>query len=221
MANKTTYGLTWARSANGGKDCPAPEEWPVATGYQATVQGGTAVDLNVGDVVKRTSGGTLALAEGTEITSYPSPAADIAVGVIVGFKPYFDGQVMVPTNFLPGGTVYGTNLSRQSKALVVPLQNGVWQLDCDENSTAATIAAYQLLVGENVDFVNKNVAVAPNGVVKADPQIDISTHAVTVTLRFRIYGLAQSLDSDNATETHFKLLLVANSYADAPNTVGV
>lgn len=221
MANRVDYGFKWVRANNGGKECPAPERWPVATGYQAAVNGGTNVDLNVGDVVKRLGTGFLALAEGTEIATYPTAPGDISLGIIVGFDDFFDGTVLQPTNVLPGGTAYGTNLDRQSHAYVVPAIAGVWQVDCDENTTATTIPLYQALVGERVDMVNTNTATDPSGTVKADPQIDISTHAVTVTLRWTIYGLSQSQDSLDPSAVNFKLLLTANSYADAPNTVGV
>ncbi len=80
MANRVDYGFKWIRAVNGGKECPAPERWPVASGYQGAIQGGTNVDLHVGDVVKRLSTGYLSLAEGTEITGYAGTPADIPVG---------------------------------------------------------------------------------------------------------------------------------------------
>lgn len=222
MANRVDYGFRWTRANNGGKECPPPEKWPIATGYQGAVQGGTNVDLHAGDVVKRLPTGYISLAEGTEITGYSGTPADIPLGIIVGFAPYFDGTVLQPTNFLPGGTAYGTNFKRQSFAFVVPAQSGVWEVDIDTAAAAHdTYAEYLAFVGERVDFVNSNTAVAPNGVVKADPQVDISTHATTATLRWTIFNLSPSQDSLDFAGENFKLLLIANSYADAPNTVGV
>lgn len=218
MANRAENGFKFVRGINGSRDTPEPEQWPIASGYQGAIQGGGNVDVNVGDLVKRLSTGYLSIAEGTEITSYnPGTVnADIPVGVVVGFSPYFDGTVMQPTSVLPGGTVYGTNFTRQSFALVVPIQSGIWSINVDENTTATTYAAYLALVGQRVDFVNTNATAT-----EAGPRIDISGHATTVTHRFTIYGLSPSQNDLDYSAVDMSILVTANGYADAPNTVGV
>ncbi len=227
MPNRYKYGARWVRGRNGAKACPPPEKWPIASGYQAVVQGGNSVDLNPGDIVKRLSTGFLALAEGTEITGYNPPTvdADIAVGVIIGFQNFFDGQVLQPTDRLPGGTVYGTNLTRQSHALVVPLEASIWSIASDVTGAPTTQAAWQALVGQRVDFVNSDDRTGSTGVAAATPEIDISTAAVGATLQYTIFGLDPSEDNldflGTTTGEGFRLLIVANSYADAPNTVGI
>ena len=221
MANRYKYGFKWVRAVNGGKACPDPERWPIASAYQATIQGGNAVNVNPGDVVKRLSTGYLAIAEGTEITGYAGTPANIPLGVVAALEPYFDGKVMAPTNTLPGATTYGTNFARQSFALVVPIQAGVWSVAIDTAAAAHdTYAEYLAFVGERVDFVNSDDRTL-DGVAAATPEIDISTHATTATLRFTIFGLDESQDNQDYAGASFRLLLTANSYADAPNTVGV
>ena len=175
----------------------------------------------MGDVVKRLGSGYVSLAEGSEKTNYNPGTidADIPVGVIVGFTPYFDGVDMRPTNVLPGGTTYGTNFSRQSFALIVPLEAGVWSVAVDATSTSYdTYAEWLAVIGETIDMVNSD------GVTdKAEPELDLATiaDAVSVSQIFRIYGLDVAQDNQDYAAAGFRLLVTANRYADAPNTAGV
>lgn len=221
MANRVKYGAVWARAKGGGKACPDPERVPIASAYQGAIQGGTNVDLNVGDIVKRLATGYYSIAEGSEITSYnPGTVdADIPFGVIVGFDAYWDGEVMKPTNFLPGATTYGTNFKRQSFAYVVPFNAGIWSIALDATSASFdTYAELLAVVGQNIDIVNSNGVT-----LKAEPELDLATiaDANSLTVRYRIVGLDPSLDNQSFATTSFRLLVQANSYADAPNTVAV
>jgi hypothetical protein len=179
------------------------------------------VDVNVGDVVKRLATGYLSIAEGSEKTSYnPGTVdADIPVGVVVGFEPYYNGTDMTPTNKLPGGTTYGTNFTRQSVALVVPIENAIWSVAVDATSASYdTYAEWLAVVGETIDMVNSD------GITdKAEPELDLATiaDAVSVSQIFRIYGLDVSRGNRDYDAAGFRLLVTANRYADAPNTAGV
>ena len=226
MANRYKYGYRWNRGFNGEVACPRGERRAIASGYQGAIQGGSNVDLNVGDVVKILADGTIAIAEGSEITSYNPGTVDTddPIGVIIGFEEYFDGQVMQPTNRLPGGTVYGTNEDRRSYAFVVPVNAGIWSVAIDTAAAAHdTKAEYLNLIGLNVDFVNSNdrkvgQASATNA---ATPELDISTAAVGVTIGFRIYNLDLAQDNTDYAGASYRLLVTANRFTGAPNTVGL
>ncbi len=216
MPNRVQYGATWSVAANGGKACPAPLQLPVATAYQAAINGGGNVDLNIGDIV-RIVNGFIELADGSE----GAGGGESIYGVIVAVRPFFDttiGQVgaLKPTNRLPGGTVYGTNLDRQSLVQVVPMDAGIWEMDCDDNVTATTLAAYQALVNENVDFINTEDA----ALAKAQPRLDISGHG-TPTAQLRITNVSPTLNNQDFSDTFVKLWVRVNeSQETAYTTVG-
>lgn len=206
MADNTHfYGFQWDNGAN-GRECPNPVTRVVATGYQATNDGaGFSVDLNAGDPVKLVSDGTVALAN----------TGDAVWGIIIGFNPYWDGTRMVPTKKLPGGTAWGTVEPRRSEVLVVPVDHGqVWRLDCDDKTTATTEAAYRAFVGENVtvDCPGDN---SDTSNPKADPIIDISDHATTASLVWRIEGISQTLENKDFSGLYVKLLLKINKAQSA------
>jgi hypothetical protein len=164
------------------------------------------VDLNVGDPVKLVSDGTVALAA----------AGDSIYGVITGVAPYYDGTTMVFNNKLPGGTTYGSVLERTSYVYVLPVAGLVFEVDCDENTTATTQAAYTAFIEENCDLSLNADATTK----QARPLLDISTH-VTTTAQWRIYDLSRRIDQD-FSGTRVKLLVVCNEVQQAPYvTTGV
>lgn len=200
--NEIRYGFRWQKGFGSRTDCE-PFRAFVATGYQAA-PGAVNVDLNVGDVVKRVSDGSVSLCV----------AAEAPYGVIVGIAPYYDTSLgaMKIGNSLPGGTAWGTLTERQSVVWVVPVANQVFEADCDDNVTATTLAGYQAFYGENVELsIN---AVAP----RANPRVDISLHATTNTLMWRILEVAPRVNQD-FTGNYVKLLVTANIAQQAPYTV--
>lgn len=202
MANNThKYGFRWARDFNGGRDCPAGIEYTVADSYQGQADDdATSVDLNIGDPVKMVSTGTVALAQSTE---------DV-FGIIVGVLPYWNGTAMTPTSRLPGATTGGGLLERKSRVLVVPVQEGLWECDVDENTTATTEAAYLAFIFENVDHTcagDTTNASRP----KADPRLDISGHNTTNTLGWQIMGISKSLENMDFSGTNVKLIVKCNN----------
>ena len=183
--NTGKYGIRWTRAGN-GMECPDPIEKTVAASYQATNDGaGFNVDLNAGDPVKLVSDGTIALALTTEAVW----------GVIVAFKPYWTGEFLKPSPRLPGATNWGTIRERRSIALVVPVDGSqIWEMDCDDKTTATTEAAYEAFEGENCTFVipgNQTDSSKPS----ADPKIDISLHATTASLHLRLHKLSMTMEN--------------------------
>ena len=125
MANNTAlYGFRWQRSRFNLHEIT--ERMYVASAYQAA-PGAVNVDLRPGDPVIKVSDGTVALAA----------AGNATYGIIAGIGQYFDGDVMRPGGpALPGGTTWGTNRERVSVVHVVPAAGHVFEIDCDDNTTA-------------------------------------------------------------------------------------
>lgn len=214
MANNPhSYGLRWVRSLS-GKPQPDMVRVPIASGYAPTV-GGTGVGLHVGDPIQIASTGYGTICVGSEGTQ------SIIYGVIHSFDPIFDGSVMQPRNFFASGSgVYSTNYSRQSWMNVIPVVDQVFEVDCDENTTAILYATYLSYFGENADMIL--VADTTNAAdPKADPKLDISSHNTTNTLQWRILDVSRKVYQDYSG-TNVSLQVTCNKVQQAPyNTTGV
>lgn len=198
MANNThKYGFRWSTAYNGGKSCPAPERWSIATGTDFTDDNANSVKLSIGDVVKIVATGDIDICEDTA-----SP-----YGVVVGFEPYWDGEVMKPTSSIPNQHAWGTIEARRPWALVVPVTAGAWEADVDDNTSATTFAAYQATVGENVNHFSAGNTAAGT----ADPRIDISTHDQTAALDWRILAVSRTAENKDFSGTNVKLIVTANT----------
>lgn len=200
--NSVQYGFKWSVAYN-GKPCPSPIEMFVDTAESFDVSGGGAnCDIGAGDLVRIKSTGGLEQADGTEAT------AQAAFGVVVGVssRGYWDGSVMKPSSTLPSDVAWGTLLERQSRLLVVPVDAGVWECIVDEATTATTEAAYQAFVGENVDHVLTGATA--NG--RLTPKLDISTHATTSTLIWRIVGISPTAANQDFSGANVRLLVRPN-----------
>jgi hypothetical protein len=204
MNNKAEYGFRWAFAANGGRPMPAPEPMLIATGEAFNVTGGAqGVNLRQGDLVIKLSTGGVTLNPGAETTP------TIPYGVVQAFpNGYYDSTtgVMKRSRFYPSGTSWGTNLERQGIVMVVPIRAGVWEVDCDDATTATTEAAYQAFIGENVDFINCGAS----GELYANPRLDISSHGTTSTLGFRFVGVSPTRMNRDFSGSYVKMLVVPN-----------
>lgn len=204
--NRFEYGFRWDVAAN-GKSCPQPIEMFVADAYQATGDGGSPnVDLNAGDPVKLVSDGSVALANTTE---------DV-YGILVAVYRVFDsasGNVK-PVNRVPGGTTGSGNLERQTRVGVVPASWGIWALQVDDKTTATTEAAYQAFIGENVNHVCAGDTTDANR-PKANPRMDISSHATTAGLTWRIVGISKNVSNQFFDESNVTMLTRVNKGQEA------
>lgn len=204
MANNVSRGgfrYHGSRSDVGG---PIIERVRVASGYQAADVNAASVNLNVGDVVKKVSDGTVALAAGT----------DAFYGVIHNILPYYDGTVMRWNKFLPGNTVYGTVLERQSFLEIIPVAGVLFEVDVNDNTTATTQAAYTAFIGENANHINTGLVSA----VAAFPQLNIGGHNTTNTLGWRIVDISPTMENQDFSGTGVKLIVTANLTQQAPFT---
>lgn len=206
MADNThKYGFRWVGSLDGACN-PKPIEHTVITAYQATISAEN-VDLNIGDPVQLASTGTM------ELGATGSPA--ILWGVVVGFSNVKVGLPLKGRKFqrLPGGTTWTTEENR-SKVLVVPFGRNLWEIDCDDKTTATTRAAYQLLVGENANLIFSRDATDTDR-PKANPYLDISTH-VSSTADFRIQGISGTALNQDFSGLNVKLIVSINESGEAP-----
>lgn len=202
--NPSMYGLRWQGELGSGQTCHTIRCF-AATAYQAA-PGGVNCDLRKGDVVKRVSDGSIAMAA----------AGDTPFGVIDAIGKYYDATLGAKTYgaSLPGGNAWGTITDRRPEIWVIPVANQIFEADCDDNTTATTEATYLTYEGENVDLTNNQVA----GSTLISPRIDISTHAVTNTLTWRILGIANRFEQD-PSGAFYKLLITANLAQQAPYTI--
>lgn len=203
--NRVEYGFRWSTAAN-GRPCPEPIEGFVASGVSFDVSGGQAnLSIGAGDLVSRASTGGFILCLGDESTAVPP------FGVVVAVTNYFDTAkgVRTPTALLPSDVAWGTLLERQSRIMVVPIRWGLWEVDCDENTTATTEAAYQAFIGENVDHVN-----SITNTTRPSPRINISTHATTNSLHFRIAGISATKSNQDFSGANVKLIVETNIAQD-------
>lgn len=207
--NQAFYGFRWSQSYN-GKPQPQPIEVAVASGQNFTISGSAVnFNLNVGDLVSYTTTGTIIVAGGNENAQVSSAV----YGVVVGFggQGYYNSAVnrMQRALNLPSGVVYGTNVDRQSKVLVVPASFGFWEADCDGvgGATASTYLGYQAFIGENVD--HQNVANATT--LQLNPKINIASHAAPFTAgSWRIMGVSQNFSNQDYSGANVKLVVGIN-----------
>lgn len=199
-------GFKWVRSLL-GTNPPSAIPCRVASGYAGTINGGGAIDLNLGDPVKLVATGTVAHAAGNEAAG---GNGDPIYGIIVGFLPYWDGQKKVFNYRLPNNTVYGTNLERMSYVLVYPAAGNVWEIDVDDSVTATTEAAYIDLIGTNADH-----RFTTGSEPKTNCLLDIST-ASPATAQWRIHNVSGSAANQDYSGAYVKLEVTCNETQLAP-----
>lgn len=208
MANNVArYGFRYKGNLEGGQ-APRPIECTVATGYHGQVSA-TDVDINIGDPVQFVSTGTVELAAGA---GSPSTLWGVVVSVNNVRGVGING-LHQPFNRVPAGTTWTLEADR-TKVGVIPFGRNIWEVDVDDNTTATTLAAYRLLIGENCDLsytLDTTVASRP----KATPRLDISTHAST-TKDFRIIDISHTAENQDFSGTGVKLLVVVNESGEAP-----
>jgi hypothetical protein len=205
--NAKKYGFRFVGYGGISSDQPRIIRMPIVSGLQPSASA-TNVDLRAGDPVKQLSTGGIDLAA----------AGDTVFGVILGFTTVWDGQKMAFRNKWPGGTSYGTTLTpaeRRTYALIVLAHDAWFEVDADDNTTATTEAAYLALVGENCDHAVP-ADTTDSGNPKADPMLDISTHATTSTLGWRILGISTAVENKDFSGTQVKLIVTCNKVSTAP-----
>lgn len=212
MNNVAMYGFRLHRGRH-ARGIPPSERMIVATGQTFPVNGGAATpSLHVGDVIRRTTTGGAVICDGTE-----GGGGTLApYGVVAGIDWQWSAAEsrMIKASKLASGIAWGTNLQRQSAIFVIPVEQAVWEVDVDENTTATTLALYQDMIGENVDHINTGAS----GEDSIAPLLDISTNATTNTLVWQIVGVSPNVANRDFSGTRVKLLVVPNIWQDTSTT---
>lgn len=202
--NQRRYGFRPLRGLYGGNPIGAIQRYRVASGYTVSLAGG-AVGIRAGDPVTILSTGYVQLQVGSEGTQGKN------TGVVVGVGPSWDGSLMQFKDNIPAATTYGTVLERTSYVWVCHGDGIAFEVDCDDSSTATTEAAYTALIGENADHVNTT-----GREPMLNPLLDISTHATTSTLLWRILDISPTLDNQDFSGNYVKLIVTPNVTSEAP-----
>lgn len=203
--NPQRYGFRVYRSRLGSTI--KPFKMRVASAYQATDVNSANCDIGPGDVFKKVSDGTVALAAGTDAFNY----------VCVGIIQYYDGTVIRTNKVVPGASgSYGTNYDRETLIEVVPVNGIIFEVDCDTSGSNTTYASYRTLIHNNVNHVNTGDTTA----VRANPQLAIGAAATTNTLQWRIEDISETLENLDYSGKYVKLLVTANVSQDAAGFAG-
>lgn len=207
MDNRRQYGFRPYRCRTG--DTPPYERGLIVTAQSFDVNGGAAnVQLRAGDPVRETDTGFV-LCDGSEGSGGCLAASHIVAGIgwqwdaTLGFMTFKKG--------MSSDIAYGTNLSREGRIIVIPVESCVWEIDCDENDSYTTEATYRALGHSNVN----HVLCGQTGERWANPRLDISTAATTNTLIWRIRGISPTRENRDFSGEYVKLLVEAN-LADRP-----
>lgn len=207
--NKGYGGFRWVRSLIGSTP-PSAIACRVASAYSGAINGGTTIDINIGDPVRFVSGGTVAHAAGNEAAG--NNGQDI-YGIVVNILPYYDGRKRVPGDRLPAGTTYGSVLERQSFVEVFPAAGHVWEIDCDDAVTFTTEAGYYSAIGKNADH-----RLTTGSEPKTNCLLDISTVG-TATAQWRILDISKTVANQDFTGAYVKMLVTCNETQIAPFVV--
>lgn len=210
--NVHKYGFRWAA---GQGPMPAPVKLFVATGQDHVDDGATSVILRPGDPLKLVSTGGVNLAVTTNLPSY----------IMVGLGPVWDGTAMSPRRTFPNQNAWGTVEARRPYVLGVPVKSGYWEIDVDDATSATTYAGYVAFIGENAEHTCAGSAtIDPVGRV-GDPRLDISVHATTAGLGWRIEGISESVENRDFAGANVKLIVRVNDSQEAgsaaTNVVGI
>lgn len=180
--NPVKYGFRLARMRSGFAHAGQEEAFCISS---ATFAGGSATtaSLRPGDPIVRLTSGAVNVAPGTDGT--PGDVLGIVVGIKQYLDPSFSNAVTARGNALPSSVAYGSNLDLQSKIYYIPAEAAVWRICVNDSTTATTLAGYQAFIGENCSHIH---TAAASGLALT-PKLNISTHAATATLDWRIVGI--------------------------------
>ena len=204
--NPARYGFRpyASRFHSGG---PIPERGRLASGYSGADVNAAHVGVGAGDVLKKVSDGTYALAAATDAFSH------VCVGVI----QYWDGTVMRSNKVVPyGDGVYGSNFERETWISIIPVHSYTFEVDVDDKTTATSYSTYVSYIGENLNHVNSGDTTA----LRANPRLAIAGHATTNTLQWRIVDVSPTMENQDFSGSYVKLLVTANISQLAAGTAG-
>lgn len=201
--NVHKYGFRWY--SGNPSPMPAPIKMTVATGQDHQDDTSTSVLIRPGDPIKLVSTGGANIALTT----------NSVYGICVGIGPVWDGTAMSFRRTFPNQNSWGTVEGRRPWIYVVPAKAGIWEIDVDDSTTATTYAGYVAFINENTEHtVPGSATIDPAGRV-ADPKLDISLHATTAGLGWRIVGISDTVENKDFSGANVKLLVTVNESQEA------
>lgn len=195
LVNQQRLGFRYWGTIAGGQGAHITP-WPrqVATTYAtALYPGDPLIAVSDGSVAQGTAGGGVGV-----------------FGVMSHVIQYRNADGVLVRNglYLPASTSYTADTER-SLIAVIPVFPGVlFEVDGDDGSSITTIANQRLTPGENCDHVYTS-ATADTGLGLSSCLLDISTHAVTATLQWRIWDVLDQ-PGNYPSVTHYRYLVYAN-----------
>lgn len=178
----------------------------VASGYNTA-------DLYVGDPVSPVN-------DGSVIRTVAGSATGI-FGVITAILQFrnSDGVLVRNGKYIPSGTTWTADAER-TQVMVMPAASALFEVDADDGASITTIAGARSAVGENCD----HIYVTPDqGLALSGALLDISTHAVTATLQWRVFAALDQPGND-FTQIKGRYIVYANLLANwggLPASLGV
>lgn len=190
-ANLQRMGFQFHSPRSGVVGMIAPRPCFVASGYNTA-------DLYVGDPVQWLSDGSVARSVANSGSMF---------GVISAINQFrnSDGVLVRNGKYIPSGTTWSADSDR-SQVMVLPAAGCHFVVDADDGVSVATLAAGRAIPGENADHI---YGTADQGLGLSAAMLDISTHAVTATLQWRIVDILEQPGND-VTVTHGRYVVYAN-----------
>lgn len=115
---------------------------------------------------------------------------------------------------IPAATTFTADTER-SLVLGWPVESCLFLAQADEGTTITTVAAARAIIGENVDLVKGTV---DDGLGLSGFALDISGHATTNTLTWRLYDILESPGNDSSL-TRATYIVYANLMTNKGGTV--
>ncbi len=205
-ANLQRNGFMYFKPKSGAVGLIEPMPCFVASGYNTA-------DLYVGDPVSWVNDGSVirtAAGSGTAV-----------FGVITAVLQFrnSDGVLVRNGKYVPSGTTWTADAER-TQVMVMPAANALFEVDANDGSTITTIAAARSVAGENCDHV---FGTADQGLGLSGALLNISTHATTSTLQWRVLDVCHQPGND-LTQTHGRYVVYANvlhNWGGLPVNTGV
>jgi hypothetical protein len=203
VANRISYGFRFHSTMYGSNNV-SMKLARIASGYQAAINGvtDTSLALRKGDPIRALSTGYFELADGNE----GAGGGENIDGIIAGIEQYYDGEKLVRAGTrVPYGTTY-TGRERETRVWYYPAAGNLFEIDCDDASTAATYAAYLALRGELCDHRLSATTATADG--KAKPLLDISTHvAPASSAQWKIEDISKTMNNVDFAGLYVKLIV--------------
>lgn len=207
MPNNTKLkGFRYFNSKQG--TTPKPLVGQLATGYNGSINGGSAIDLEVGTPVRKLDSGYFEIPDGSEGGS----GGETIDGIVVAIRQYWDGSKLRSGSRIPNQTAYGTILERTSEFLYLPAESCYWEVDADDASTATTEAAWRALRGSNADHI-LTTGSEPDANVMLD--ISSNTDGSPGSAQWRIIDLSPTQENRYLDGLYVKLIVEINESAAA------